>query len=706
MLPLFANSWVFNNPYPKSEENQKIYYSSFREQPKTLDPARAYSSNEYLFIMQIYEPLLQYDYLLRPFKMIAQTAAKMPEVRFYNKANQLVKNNEEIAYSIYTISIKSGVFFQPHPALAKNKKGEYLYLNLPEDFLETNDINQLSDFPKTGTRELKADDYIYQIKRLANPDVNSSIYGLMSEHIVGFREYGSQLSQSAKINNYIDLKKYPLAGVQKIDDYTFSIQLKGQYTQFIFWLTMPFFSPIPWEADRFYSQIGMNDKNLSFGWYPIGTGPFMLSENNPNSRIVLKRNPNFRKDYFPTNGSMADVFSGYLHHAGELLPLIDQAIYTLEKESIPRWSKFQQGYYDASGLSADSFDQAIQLSRSGEPKLTQAMLDRKMNLTQTIDATVYYLGFNMLDKSVGGRSEQARKLRLALSIAINYDENIAIFLNGRGRAAQGPIPPGLFGYKDGKEGINPYVYRWDGNKAKRRPISEAKALLREAGYPEGRDPATGKALVLNYDVAISGGPDDKAQLDWMRKQFAKIGIDLNVRATQYNRFQDKMRSGNTQIFSWAWNVDYPDPENFLFMFYSRNGKAKFGGENAANFSSERFDNLFELMKNRPDDEVRKKLIDEMVELLRYEAPWVWGVNSRTLLLTQQWVSKTKPNTLSLDSLKYIAVDVPLRNKLRAEWNKPILWPIALLLIFIVMSLLPLFFAYRKKERMPAARLKL
>ncbi|MBA2650972.1 MAG: ABC transporter substrate-binding protein [Tatlockia sp.] len=707
VLPLFAANWVFNNPYPKSEENQKIYYSSFREQPKTLDPARSYSSNEYLFIMQIYEPLLQYDYLERPYKMIPLTAISLPKVDYYNKFNQLIKNEEgaEVAYTLYTIQIKPGLLFQPHPALAKNKRGDYLYLNLPKNFLDEHEINQLSDFPDTGTRELKADDYIYQIKRLANPNVNSSIYGLMSEHIIGFKEYGSQLPATANRWQFIDLRKYPMAGLQKLDDYTFSIKLKGQYTQFIFWLTMPFFTPIPWEADRFYSQPDMNDNNLSFEWYPIGTGPFMLSENNPNSRIVLSRNPNFRKDYFPTTGTMTDMLRGYLNHAGELLPLIDQAVYTLEKESIPRWNKFLQGYYDASGLSADSFDQAIHISRTGEPMLTQSMLDKKMKLTQTIDASVFYLGFNMLDKEVGGMSERARKLRLAISMAVNYDENIAIFLNGRGKAAQGPIPPGLFGYKEGAEGINPYIYRWDGSKARRRPISEAKALMREAGYPDGRNPATGRALVLNYDVAITGGPDDKAQLDWMRKQFARIGIDLNVRATQYNRFQDKMRSGNTQIFSWAWNVDYPDPENFLFMFYSKNGKAKHGGENAANFSSERFDRLFELMKNRPDDAERLRLIDEMVELLRHDAPWVWGVNSRTLLLTQQWVSKTKPNTISQDTLKYLAVDVPLRNKLRAEWNHPVWWPIALILLFILLSLLPLLFAYRKKERMHAPRLK-
>lgn len=706
LLPIYASNWILNNPYPASQAKQKIYYSSFNEQPKTLDPARSYSSNEYQFTMQIYEPVLSYDYFARPYKVVPLIATTMPDIRYLDKYSRplTTQDGAEIAYTVYTIHIKPGVFFQPHPALAKDEKGNYRYLHLAEDYLYEQDINKLADFKYTGTRELTVDDYIYEIKRLAHPAVNSAIYGLMSDHIVGFHEYASALPSTA--TGFVDLRKYPMAGLRKLDNYSFEITIKGQYPQFLFWLAMPFFAPIPWEADFFYSQPGMEEKNLSFEWYPIGTGPFMLTENNPNRRMVLNKNPNFRQDYFPQNGSSEDEKKGYLLHAGEPLPLIDRAIYTLEKESIPRWNKFLQGYYDVSGISADSFDQAIQISRSGIPRLSQGMLDKKMNLTQTTDTSVFYIGFNMLDPVVGGQSERARKLRLAVSIAVNYDENIAIFLNGRGKPAQGPIPPGIFGYKEGAAGINPYVYEWDGRKAKRKSIQVAKALMREAGYPGGRDPKTAKALILNYDVAVTGGPDDKAQLDWMRKQYARIGVDLNLRATQYNRFQDKMRSGNVQIFSWGWNADYPDPENFLFMFYGTNGRAEYGGENSSNYKNSRYDSLFEQMKNRGNDETRQRIIDEMVEMLRHDAPWIWGVNTQSLFLSQQWVSPTKPNTISTNTLKYIAIDLAKRNSLRELWNQPVLWPIGLLVLFIMLSLLPLFIAYRRKEKLQAARFKL
>ena len=88
-------------------------------------------------------------------------------------------------------------------------------------------------------------------------------------------------------------------------------------------------------------------------------------------------------------------------------------------------------------------------------------------------------------------------------------------------------------------------------------------LLKQAGYPDGRDLETGKSLILYYDTT-SSGPDGKARLNWMRKQFAKLGVQLVIRASDYNRFQEKMRDGTGQIFMWGWNADYPDPENFLF----------------------------------------------------------------------------------------------------------------------------------------------
>uniref|UniRef100_UPI0029313CDD ABC transporter substrate-binding protein n=1 Tax=Clavibacter michiganensis TaxID=28447 RepID=UPI0029313CDD len=141
-----------------------------------------------------------------------------------------------------------------------------------------------------------------------------------------------------------------------VDRYTYRLTVKGKYPQMVFWLAMPFFAPIPPEADRFYSQSGMAAKNLTLDWYPIGTGPFMLTVNNPNRQMVLERNPNFHGERYPSEGEPSDRPAGFLNDADQPLPFIDKAVYSLEKESIPYWNKFLQGYYDVSGISSETFD--------------------------------------------------------------------------------------------------------------------------------------------------------------------------------------------------------------------------------------------------------------------------------------------------------------------------------------------------------------
>jgi oligopeptide transport system substrate-binding protein len=643
---------------------------------------------------------LQYHFIKRPYTLVPLTLTKMPEITYLNKQGQLLANNapdSEVAYSVYTLSLKPGIYFQPHPAFARNAKGQYYYLSLTPKQIKH--YRELEDFKQLGSRELTAQDYIYEIKRLAAPGVNSPIFGLMANKIVGLQEYAQQLNLvSKKSPGFIDLRLYPLAGAQAIDRYHYKITLKGKYSQFLYWLAMPFFSPIPWEADLFYSQKGMSDNNLNFDWYPVGTGPYLLSDNNPNRKIVLEKNPLFHEEFFPSEGDAADVAAGYLKNAGQRLPFVDKAIYTLEKESIPRWSKFLQGYFDLSAISSDSYDQAIQLDSAGNPYLTPELKKMGVYLQTSVSLSQAYIGFNMLDDIVGGRSERARKLRLAISIAVDYDEYISIFLNGRGVAAQGPIPPGIFGFLQGPSGINSYVYSWQNNMLERKSISVAKQLMNEAGYPNGIDPATNDPLILNYDTATTSGPDDKSLLDWTREQFAKIGIQLNIRSTEYNRFQEKMRTGQVQIYAWAWVADYPDPENFLFLLYGPNSKATSGGENTSNYSNPQYDKLFDQMKNMQNTPERQQIINQMLDIVRRDAPWVWGVNPKNFVLSHIWAQPAKLSDIAYNTLKYQRVDPYLRNRLQIAWNRRVLWPVGVLIGFCLLISLPVFIRYWQKER--------
>ena len=701
-LSLFCISCdsVWNNPYPRQESNQLVYYDSFSERPKHLDPVSSYSSNEYVFLGQIYEPPLQYHFLKRPYELVPLTAAHLPVAIYLDKNKQLLSEDskpEDIDTVRYTISIKPGILFQPHPAFAKDKNNNYFYHNL--DITDLKNVNTLADFDKTGTRELLASDYIYQIKRMAHPRIHSPIVGLMEKYILGLDEFSVTLKNIFKTKSdkeFLNLNDYTLAGAKLIDKYTFEIVLKEKYPQFLYWLSMSFFSPMPWEADLFYSQEGLAEKNISLDWYPIGTGPFMLTENNPNRRMVLERNPNFRGELFPIAGEDTDINMGLLEDAGKEMPFIDKAIYSLEKESIPAWNKFLQGYYDTSGIVSDSFDQAVQFSAQGDAQLTEEMQQKGIKLLTATTTSTYYMGFNMADDLVGGDSKRARLLRRAISIAVDYEEYISIFANGRGRPAQGPIPPGIFGHTPGKAGINPYVYYWENNRAVRRPIEHARELMLQAGYKNGISQVTGKPLVLNLDTPAAG-PGSKAAFDWLRKQFSKLGINLVVRATDYNRFQEKMRKGTAQIFQWGWNADYPDPENFFFLLYGPNAKIDHNGENAANYKNEKFDSLFDQMKSMKNTPDRQKLIDQIVELVRYDAPWLWGYHPVGFSLHHEWYKNAKPNLMANNTLKYKRIKPELRKEKRVIWNKPIWWPVALVFITMIIILLPAFISYRRKE---------
>jgi len=123
---------------------------------------------------------------------------------------------------------------------------------------------------------------------------------------------------------------------------------------------------------------------------------------------------------------------------------------------------------------------------------------------------------------------------------------------------------------------------------------------------------------LYFDTTATDA-DDQSNLDWIRKQFKKLGIQLVVRPSSYNRLQDKMSKGQTQLFGLGWNADYPDPENFLFLLYGKNSKVETGGENASNYQNSSFDALFEKMKNMPNSTERQAVINKMVLILREDA---------------------------------------------------------------------------------------
>lgn len=640
-----------NNPYPDEDAGRKVLYSAFSETPKTLDPQVTYTTVDHAITGPIYDKLFEYHYLARPYRLIPGLATDIPAPE--PLADGRVR---------YRFRLRAGVWFHDDPCFAV-------------------------DGAERTTREVVAGDVAFALMRIADPEVNSPVSPNFAR-IVGFPEFGERLGARRKADPAFAAERIdrqyaavgPIEGVRVAGPHELEVVLSEPYPQILYWFAMEFTAPVPWEAVALYD--GRDGRDL-FAEHPVGTGPFRLAHYDKRSRIVLERNPRWYgiehpewgapAAVYPTEGEPGDAERGYLDPAyvGRPLPFLERVEMRLDKEDIPAFTKFLQGYYDASGIIEESFDRVVK-----EGRLSPDMEKLGMRLDRAVVPSVYYLGFNMTDPVVGTPAgERGRKLRQAMSLAVDSEEFTRIFLNGRGVPAQSPLPPGLFGYDE--HYVNPF---------RRVDLERAATLLREGGYPDGVDPATGRALRLTFDTG------DTSARGRLRYQFfvdawRRLGIDVEIAATTYNQFQDKVRKGAYQIFMWGWVADYPDPENFLFLLYGPMARSA-GGPNTANFADLEYDRLFVAMRNRPDDERRRELIVALRTIVERERPWIELFHPESYTLTHGWVRNAKPLGMSFSTLKYRDLDPVVRDRLRQEWNEPIVWPAWVLAAAVVAVVTP------------------
>ncbi len=696
---------AWNNPNAPETGDESIYYSViYAHPPKHLDPALSYASDESLFLQQIYNPPLGYHFLKRPYELIPAGLASLPELEFLgpDKKEVLPKGDPNITYTRYTLTLRQDQEFQPHPAFATDDEGRQLYLFDSEDAAE--DYATVMDFPERASRTVLSDDYIYGIKRLGDPKLGSPMLGFMGSRIVGLRDFSNRLTDLNR-EGWLDLSEHPVEGLERIDDFRFSIVINGIYPQFKYWMAMPFFSPVAREVDRFYHNPGFKEKNMTLDWWPVGSGPFMMVKNDPNSEIVLERNPNYFDDYYPTEGAPGDLEKGELADAGKKLPFIDRAHFRLEREVLPLWTKFLQGYYDRSGEvhanTSGYFDQAFVVGPEGL-SLSDELRSHNLTISQDVKPSLYYYGFNMRDPVVGGYTEERRKLRRALSLAFDIEEYGNIFYKGNIIAAQSPIPPGIPGAKKGEAGINPYLYDWEDGAPQRKSIDHARQLMTEAGYPNGRNAETGEPLRIYIDVQSQAVSN--TSMRWMSRQLGRLGVQVEFRPADWNRTREKYLTGNTQIYSHGWLADYPDPENFLFLMYGPESPlvCNCDGANNSNYENPEFDEKFERMRVLDPGPERDALVADLVELWRRDTVWLHAFHPLEYYLNNEWVFNTKRHGITKGTLKYIRLDTEKRAVRQSAWNEPVTWPLMAAATGVAALILPGVVAYRRRQR---ARIK-
>jgi hypothetical protein len=134
------------------------------------------------------------------------------------------------------------------------------------------------------------------------------------------------------------------------------------------------------------------------------------------------------------------------------------------------------------------------------------------------------------------------------------------------------------------------------------------------------------------------------------------------------------------------------------LLYGPHSKIKTGGENAANYQNAVYDRLFEEMRNLANGPARLEKIHQLQEIIRYDAPWVLGFYPKSYSLIHKWYQNIKPNLMANNKLKYTRIDSDYRARQRQLWNRPLWWPLMLLIGVGAILFWPAVVIYRRRKR--------
>jgi ABC-type transport system substrate-binding protein len=479
-------------------------------------------------------------------------------------------------------------------------------------------------FPGGKGRELNADDVLFSLRRFADANVNHKSWFLMEGAVVGLDAYRAA---TAKAGPKADTSKLPVEGFKKVDSHTFTIRLTKPNPLFLFALATSATAIHPPEAVATYGdQLAVN---------PVGTGPFTLDKVERKGVLRFVKNPNYHGT-FPTVGEPGDAEKGLLKDAGKRLPLVDVVEMPLIEEAQPAMLMFLKGELDWRGLDRANFTKMIVKTGVGAWKLNDEFAP-KFSIYWTPGTSMAYTALNLRDPLLGGN----KKLRQALAHLVDTQAEIDLLSNGRGVKLKSIVPLPLPG-NERETGATTHSY----------DVAQAKKLLAEAGYPDGKGLPPLTMIHSATDAATRTGAD------LTKAKFAAAGVQLKPVFTDYPTFIRNLDSGAFQLADSAWLADYPDPENFYQLLDSKNSPP---GPNHSGFNNAAYDKAYEAARWMPNGPERLALLRTMNDLIKDEVPIIIGQNSLAFGITQKWLLNFKRNQLAPEFM-YLDVDMARKAK--------------------------------------------
>ncbi len=384
-----------------------------------------------------------------------------------------------------------------------------------------------------------------------------------------------------------------------IDDSTLRIELESVFPPFLGLLTMPYSFVVPKEAVEYYGE--------DFRKHPVGTGAFKFKYWKEGVKLVLLKNENyFEKDSL-----------------GNPLPYLDAVniSFIVDKQSV--FLEFIKGNIDfLSGIDPNYKDEILTHKGELQPKYKD-----KINLQKLPYLNTEYLGFYMEETNNNPLNDKL--VRQAINYGFDRNAMIRYMRNNIGIAGEnGIVPYSLLPNKENK--TNKYTYN----------PQKARKLLEQSGYYKQK-PIIRLSTTSSY-------------LDLCKFIQQQLGLlDMNVKIDVYPpaELREMMAQGKTMWFRGSWIADYPDAENYLSLFYSKNFTPN--GPNYTHFSNKEYDRLYVLASKENDIQKREQLYSKMNDIVIEEAPIVVLFYDEVLRFTQKNICGLTPNAMNLLILKTV-----------------------------------------------------